>query len=139
MCEVTEQVRKSDPAVFDGPAAPSGYNAVNVNVYERDVAALARHRDDEPIFVCETVASVSFGAARRFRIWHPEGGLAFDGELCHGDLLCFPRMWEHEVLPPTKLQLQTQRDPSNTMGMVRVNHVSVCVTLRRSAHIQRVY
>ena len=41
---------------------------------------------------------MSFGAPRRFRIWHPEGGLAFDEVLHHGDLVIFPRMWEHEVL-----------------------------------------
>lgn len=48
---------------------------------------------------------MSFGAARRFRIFHPEGGLAFDEPLFHGDLVIFPRMWEHEVLKgsvPTK-------------------------------------
>ena len=44
------------------------------------------------------MASLSFGAARRFRIFHPEGGLAFDEPLYHGDLVTFPRMWEHEVL-----------------------------------------
>ena len=53
------------------------FNAVNVNVYhegEQAATALARHRDDEPIFACEAVASVSFGASRRFVIYHPEGG-----------------------------------------------------------------
>lgn len=56
-------------------------------------------RDDEAIFTCDEVASLSFGAARRFRVFHPEGGLAFDEPLHHGDLVIFPRMWEHEVLP----------------------------------------
>lgn len=65
------------------------------------VLSSCRHlfcRDDEAIFTCDKVASLSFGAARRFRILHPEGGLAFDEPLYHGDLLIFPRMWEHEVL-----------------------------------------
>ena len=36
------------------------------------------------------------------RIHHPEGGLAFDQLLQHGDLLLFPRMWEHEVPEPSR-------------------------------------
>ena len=58
------------------------FNAVNVNVYDEQAAhlagaggsALARHRDDESIFACEVVASLSFGASRRFVIYHPDGG-----------------------------------------------------------------
>jgi hypothetical protein len=49
------------------------------------------------------------------------GGLAFDEDLCHGDLLFFPRMWEHEVLAPTKLQLSTQQLRSDGTSMIRVN------------------
>jgi hypothetical protein len=61
-----------------------GYNAVNVNVYSQQDSALGRHRDDEPIFVSDTVASVSFGASRRFRVWHPQGRLlsAWDSANC---------------------------------------------------------
>ena len=71
-------------------------------------------RDDEAIFTCDEVASLSFGAARRFRVIHPEGGLAFDEPLHHGDLLIFPRMWEHEVLsgsiPP---KMKVTKDTGN--------------------------
>lgn len=81
------------------------------------------------------MASLSFGAARRFRVIHPEGGLAFDEPLHHGDLVIFPRMWEHEVLPgsiPPNVKVTTDSGnddhwdaegppPAAPRGNVRVN------------------
>jgi alkylated DNA repair dioxygenase AlkB len=100
-----------------------------VNVYEvENCSGLPLHRDDEPIFVCDLVASVSFGQPRHFRVWHPEGGLAFDAPLCHGDLLLFPRMWEHEVLPRPKAR---NRPPARIEhARTAATHVRVNLTFR---------
>lgn len=149
---------------------------VNVNVYEGDEAALARHRcdpdptgstaflqttlvhvlsriclvvrflsyfgahysgvyrrDDEPIFTCDAVASLSFGAERRFRVYHPEGGLAFDEVLRHGDLLIFPRMWEHEVLPGVDAGVSQRAGAGKEedAGKEEVGRVRVNLTFRQ--------
>lgn len=89
------------------------FNSVLANLYRDGNDALAWHSDDEPELGTEPViASVSFGATRRFllrrRIDHADRRVL---DLRHGSLLVMrgatQRIWEHRV--PRTARAVTQR------------------------------
>ncbi len=88
-------------------AAGAAFNGVLLNRYRTGLDGVAWHSDDEPEFGDDPViASVSFGAARRFQLRHKaRKELRAEVTLTHGSLLVMrgptQRHWAHQV-PKTK-------------------------------------
>ena len=88
-------------------AAGAAFNGVLLNRYRTGLDGVAWHSDDEPEFGDEPViASVSFGATRRFQLRHKaRKELRAEIDLTHGSLLVMrgatQRCWVHQV-PKTK-------------------------------------
>jgi len=82
------------------------FNSALANLYRDGGDAVAWHADDEPALgPAPVIASVSFGAPRRFRLRRRDGSLTSEVTLGHGDLLIMggetQRSWLHCV-PRTK-------------------------------------
>jgi alkylated DNA repair dioxygenase AlkB len=79
------------------------FNSVLLNQYRDERDSVSWHSDDEPeLGVNPVIASVSFGAARRFQFKHkadPEKRVAVD--LTHGSLLLMrgptQHFWKHQI------------------------------------------
>lgn len=75
------------------------FNLVLLNRYDHGGQYMGWHKDDEPQSG-SCIASVSLGAARRFRIRHPSQSHTTDLTLGHGSLLVFDGRQRH-TLPRT--------------------------------------
>lgn len=79
------------------------FNGVLLNLYRDGQDSVAWHTDDESeLGEQSTIASVSFGAVRRFQFRHRENAeLRSELELTHGSLLVMSgetqRFWQHQV------------------------------------------
>ena len=78
--------------------AGSGFNTVLLNLYRHQHDSVAWHSDDErELGQHPTIASVSFGAERRFRLRHKRNRQpAIDMVLPHGSLLVMQGTSQHE-------------------------------------------
>ena len=73
------------------------FNSVLCNAYRGGADSMGWHSDDEPELGTEPViASISLGAARRFRVRPAGGGAAFATELGHGSLLVMSGRSQHD-------------------------------------------
>jgi alkylated DNA repair dioxygenase AlkB len=85
------------------PEAGSVFNSVLINLYRHGRDGVAWHSDDEPeLGPAPVIASVSFGATRKFQLRHvTNSGLRHELELEHGSLLMMrgstQRYWRHQV------------------------------------------
>jgi alkylated DNA repair dioxygenase AlkB len=87
--------------------ADSRFNSVLCNRYRGGSDSMGWHRDNEAQLDQTCIASVSFGASRRFKMRHREEGTVIDFELPSGSILLMhdcQEMWEHS-LPKTKKQV----------------------------------
>ena len=84
------------------------YNSVLLNLYRDGRDGMGWHSDDEPELGREpAIASVSFGATRRFKLRHRRSRSAANTlDLAHGDLLLMEpplqRHWQHSVPKTTR-------------------------------------
>ena len=79
------------------------FNSVLFNYYKNGDDYMGYHKDDEAEIDHSYIASVSFGAERKFNFKHEDGEL-FSMVLNHGDLLVmenFQDKWKH-ALPKSK-------------------------------------
>jgi len=76
------------------------YNSVLLNLYRDGRDGMGWHADDEPELGREPViASVSFGATRRFKLRHRRSRIAACTlDLAHGDLLLMAGVTQHHYL-----------------------------------------
>jgi alkylated DNA repair dioxygenase AlkB len=75
------------------------YDSVLLNRYRDGRDGMGWHSDDEAALGPEpAIASVSFGATRRFRLKRRRGAGAVDLELGHGDLLLMRGRTQHEYV-----------------------------------------
>lgn len=82
------------------------YNSCLLNLYHNGSEGMAYHSDSEKELKFNgTIASISFGAARKFSFKHVETKERVDIRLENGSLLlmkgCTQKKWQHR-LPPTK-------------------------------------
>lgn len=80
--------------------ASASYNAVLLNGYRNGQDSMGWHRDNEPEMDTTSIASLSLGAARTFKIRHRGTKQAWDVELEHGDLLVMEHLqeeFEHSI------------------------------------------
>lgn len=94
--------------IKDKVAALAGveFNSVLLNRYRNGNDSMGWHADDEPELGKDPViASVNFGAARRFMFRHMREKLKYEVELTHGSVLIMKgsiqHYWQHQV-PKTK-------------------------------------
>ncbi len=79
------------------------FNSVLLNLYRDGDDSVAWHSDDEPELGPEPlIASVSFGATRKFQLRHQvDAARRVDLELTHGSLLVMrgptQRCWKHQI------------------------------------------
>lgn len=90
-------------------AGPAGvvFNSVLLNFYRNGNDSMGWHADDEPELGPDPViASVNFGATRRFMFRHQQAGLKYELNLTHGSLLIMKgslqHHWQHQVPKTTK-------------------------------------
>ena len=80
--------------------AGSHYDSCFANLYRDGDDCIAWHADDDD-WIGEPIASVSFGAARRFVLKHNETGRKIEWALGDGDLLVMlpgtQAKWKHQV------------------------------------------
>ena len=84
--------------------AGHAYNAVLANGYRHGQDSMGWHRDNEPEMDTTSIASVSLGATRTFKVRRREDKRVWNVDLAHGDLLVMERMqhaFEH-ALPKRK-------------------------------------
>lgn len=84
----------------------SSFNSVLLNLYRDGNDSMGYHSDDEPELGRQPViASLSFGAERRFNIKHKQTGELISFDLPHNSLFVmkgdFQRTWKHSI-PKTK-------------------------------------
>jgi alkylated DNA repair dioxygenase AlkB len=85
------------------PVAGTTFNSVLLNLYRSERDSVSWHADDEPeLGPNPVIASVSFGAARRFGLRHKEQrDLRHSLDLTHGSLLLMRRAtqhhWQHQI------------------------------------------
>lgn len=82
------------------------FNSVLANLYRNGQDSMGCHADDEKeLGINPTIASVSFGDTRRFKVHHKTKKQVLDIDLCHGDLLVMSgtiqKNWRHS-LPKTR-------------------------------------
>lgn len=82
------------------------FNSVLANLYRDGNDSMGCHADDEPeLGINPTIASLSLGADRRFKMHHKKTKQSFTINLQHGDLLAMggacQQFWLHSV-PKTK-------------------------------------
>lgn len=91
------------------PLAGIKFNSVLLNLYRHGQDSVAWHSDDEPeLGKNPVIASVSFGAARRFQFRHRfQKGLKQEILLTHGSLLLMQgttqHMWQHQIPKTAKV------------------------------------
>jgi len=78
------------------------YNSVLANLYRDGQDSISWHADDEPgLGLAPTIASISLGAERTFKMRHSASRLVYDVELSHGSLVVMygssQREWQHSV------------------------------------------
>lgn len=78
------------------------FNSVLANYYRNGADSMGWHSDDEPeLGQKPTIASLSFGQKRRFRLKHRQSAQTYSVELGHGSLLVMAggtqRHWQHAV------------------------------------------
>jgi len=79
--------------------ASARFNSVLVNLYRSGDDSVAWHADDEPeLGTNPTIASVSFGATRRFDLKHRETGETVKTDLRSGSLLVMSGACQHKWL-----------------------------------------
>lgn len=85
-------------------STPAGviFNSVLLNRYRNGNDSMGWHADDEPELGRDPViASVNFGATRRFMFRHQQAGLKYELNLTHGSLLIMrgslQHHWQHQV------------------------------------------
>ena len=71
------------------------FNSVVCNFYRDEMDSMGYHRDNEPEMDTRCIASLSFGAPRRFRIRHRKTKESFGVDLGNGDLLLMINCQEH--------------------------------------------
>ncbi|HEY8919467.1 MAG TPA: alpha-ketoglutarate-dependent dioxygenase AlkB [Chitinophaga sp.] len=85
------------------PLAGVHFNSVLLNLYRNGKDAMGWHADDEPeLGMNPVIASVNFGAARRFMLrYKQDHTLKYELELQHGSLLLMKgtlqHYWQHQV------------------------------------------
>jgi alkylated DNA repair dioxygenase AlkB len=89
--------------------AGARFNSVLLNRYRDGNDSMGWHADDEPELGTDPViASVNFGATRRFMFRHKREKLKYEVELMHGSVLIMrgsvQHYWQHQV-PKTKKPL----------------------------------
>ena len=88
----------------------SGAAAVLCNLYRDGQDAMGWHRDNEPEIDPAVIASVSFGAARDFKVRHRETKEGWTVSLGHGDLLAMEHLqsdFDHAL--PRRARVDTPR------------------------------
>lgn len=89
------------------PYCKASFNSVLANLYRNGNDAMGWHADDEPeLGLHPIIASVNFGAARKFRLrYKSDHKLTYEVGLTHGSLLVMKgtlqEYWEHQI-PKTK-------------------------------------
>jgi alkylated DNA repair dioxygenase AlkB len=76
------------------------FNAVLCNFYRNGQDGMGYHRDNEPAIDDRCIASLSFGATRKFKLRHRTSGQLIDLWLSDGDLLLMhhcQQHWEHAL------------------------------------------
>lgn len=78
------------------------FNSVLLNRYRSGNDSMGWHADDEPeLGRNPVIASVNFGATRRFMFRHQQAGLKYELNLAHGSLLIMKgslqHYWQHQV------------------------------------------
>ena len=90
--------------------AGATYNAVLVNGYRNGQDAMGWHRDNEPEIDPSSIASLSLGASRTFKIRDRRTSEVLNIELHHGDLLLMEHLQEdHEHSVPRRKRVQEPR------------------------------
>ena len=90
--------------------AGATYNAVLVNGYRNGQDAMGWHRDNEPEIDTSSIASLSLGASRTFKIRDRRTSEVLNIELHHGDLLLMEHLQEdHEHSVPRRKRVQEPR------------------------------
>ena len=84
------------------------FNSVLLNRYRDGNDSMGWHADDEPeLGLNPVIASVNFGATRRFMLRHVKEGHKFELKLQHGSLLIMKgtlqHYWQHQVPKTTKV------------------------------------
>ncbi len=81
------------------------FNSLLLNLYRDGKDSVSWHSDDEPN-MDSTIASVSFGAMRKFQMKHKQTGERFDLDLADGDLLIMQgdtqKEWVHSIPKTSK-------------------------------------
>lgn len=80
------------------------FNSVLINLYRNGEDYMGWHRDNEPEIDQQLIASMSFGATRKFKIRNRQSGEVTHIDLENGDLLLMENLqveFEH-CLPKTK-------------------------------------
>jgi alkylated DNA repair dioxygenase AlkB len=98
----SEEIGKIRDSLFE--LVPFEWNAVLLNYYRNGQDSMSYHRDNEKGIDQRLIASISFGAARKFSIRHKETKDRYDIMLEHGSLLIMidcQEEWGH-ALPKTK-------------------------------------
>jgi alkylated DNA repair dioxygenase AlkB len=86
----------------------AGYNSCLLNLYHSGDEGMAWHSDDESDLVENaSIASITFGAKRKFSFKHKINKQKIDVELEHGSLLemsgSTQKFWLHRLPPTTKI------------------------------------
>ncbi|MDO5090226.1 MAG: alpha-ketoglutarate-dependent dioxygenase AlkB [Cardiobacteriaceae bacterium] len=90
-------------------ASPARFNSCLLNRYRDGSEGMGWHSDDERELGEESViASLSFGATRKFAFRHKENGEKRECFLAHGQLLVMhgttQRHWQHAIMKSRKVQ-----------------------------------
>jgi len=90
--------------------AGAQYNAVLVNGYRNGQDAMGWHRDNEPEIDPSSIASLSLGATRTFKIRDRRSNEVTNIELGHGDLLVMEHLQDvHEHSVPRRAKVEEPR------------------------------
>ena len=86
------------------------YNGVLVNGYRDGQDSMGWHRDNEPEIDTASIASLSLGATRTFKIRHRTTKEVVNVELAHGDLLVMEHLQTlHEHSVPKRAKVAAPR------------------------------
>lgn len=93
-----------------GNLAGTSYHGVLVNGYRDGQDAMGWHRDNEPGIDTGSIASLSLGASRTFKIRDRRTKKVLDIELNHGDLLVMEYLQDvHEHSVPRRARVRDAR------------------------------
>lgn len=86
------------------------YNGVLVNGYRDGQDSMGWHRDNEPEINPKSIASLSLGASRTFKVRDRRTKAVINIELQHGDLLVMEHLQEvHEHSVPKRVKVEAPR------------------------------